>query len=140
MLISTPSSQVRIIFRLVEFGEGPTDDNPLLTNEYWAIGLDALPMLLAFLLLNAVHPGWVLRGPDSEFPRLSRKEKKQLKREKKDAKKAAREAKKEAKEAKRHGKVSSQEVQEDTASPSIEALELLDRDDADSVAGRRSRV
>lgn len=96
-------------------------------------------MLLAFLLLNAVHPGWVLRGPDSEFPRLSRGEKKQLKREKKDAKKAAREAKKEAKEAKKHGKVFA-EVQEDTASPSTEGLELLDRDDEDSVAGHRSRV
>ena len=41
--------------------------------------LDAFPMLLAVTLLNACHPGLVLRGPDSEFPRLSRAEKKALK-------------------------------------------------------------
>lgn len=48
-------------------------------------------MFMALFLLNCVHPGFVLRGPDSELPRLSRKEKKALKRELKEAKKAAKE-------------------------------------------------
>lgn len=99
--------QIRIIFRLVEFGQGTSLDNPILTNEYYAIGLDAVPMLLGFLLLNAVHPGWVLRGPESEFPRMSRKEKKLLKYEKKAIKEAEKQAKKEAKEAKRAAKQNS---------------------------------
>jgi hypothetical protein len=51
-------------------------------NENFAFGLDALPMLIALLLLNVAHPGWVLYGPDSEFPRLTRKEKKEAKLEK----------------------------------------------------------
>lgn len=55
------------------------------------INLDALPMLLALTLFCVVHPGMVLIGPESEFPKLSRKEKKALKKEKKAAKKAARE-------------------------------------------------
>lgn len=46
-------------------------------------------MLLALVALNLVHPGMVLRGPDSEFPRISRNEKKRLRREKKERKKQA---------------------------------------------------
>lgn len=85
---------MRIIFRLVEFGPGANDSNPILTHEGYAVGLDAVPMLLAAILLNAVHPGWVLRGPDSDFPRLTRAEKKAKKQEKKEAKKQAKEEKK----------------------------------------------
>lgn len=84
---------VRIIFRLCEFAPGATIDNPILQNENYAFALDGFPMLLALLLLNASHPGTVLRGPDSEFPRLSRKEKKARKQEKKDEKRLAKEAK-----------------------------------------------
>ncbi|KAF4826517.1 putative lipid transporter atnI [Colletotrichum tropicale] len=91
---------MRIIFRLVEFGPGADIENPILTNENYAFGLDALPMVLALVLLNAVHPGIVLRGENGEFPRLSRKEKKQMKREKKEAKKAARAEKKQRKAGK----------------------------------------
>ncbi|KAH0443821.1 RTA1 domain-containing protein [Colletotrichum camelliae] len=91
---------IRIIFRLAEFGPGADIENPILTNEKYAFGLDALPMVLALVLLNAVHPGIVLRGENSEFPRLSRKEKKQMKREKKEAKKAARAEKKQGKAGK----------------------------------------
>ena len=42
-------------------------------------------MILAAILLNVVHPGIVLKGPESEFPHLSRKERKMLKQEKKAA-------------------------------------------------------
>ena len=46
-------------------------------------------MLFALLLFNVVHPGRILTGPDSEFPKkvkLSKEEKKSLKAEKKAAK------------------------------------------------------
>lgn len=55
----------------------------MLFNEAFVYVLDATPMFLALLLLSTVHPGRVLVGPDSEFPRQSRKEKKILKQEKK---------------------------------------------------------
>ena len=41
-------------------------------------------MLVAISLLCLVHPGRILVGPESEFPRLSPKEKKELKRQKKE--------------------------------------------------------
>lgn len=84
--VPTSPPQVRIIFRLIEFGPGLNADNPLLANEAYPLGLDAVPMLLALTLLNLMHPGFVLRGPDSEFPRLSRAEKKAIKIQKKAAK------------------------------------------------------
>jgi hypothetical protein len=45
----------------------------------------------------------VLRGPESNFPKLSRKEKKALKQEKKDAKKARTEERKQMKAGKKMG-------------------------------------
>ena len=50
-------------------------------------------MLVACVMLNIVHPGTVLQGPDSEFLRMSRKEKKATKAEKKEAKRLAKEEK-----------------------------------------------
>ncbi|CEI68927.1 unnamed protein product [Fusarium venenatum] len=78
----------RIVYRLVEFGPGVNAHNTLLIHEEYPLGLDATPILIALVLLNVMHPGFVLRGPESEFPKLSRKEKKALKEEKKQAKKA----------------------------------------------------
>ncbi|KAF2003586.1 hypothetical protein P154DRAFT_617506 [Amniculicola lignicola CBS 123094] len=86
---------IRIIFRLVEFSAGIEVSNPLPYHEYYALVLDALPMLLALLALTVLHPGMVLKGPESQFP--SRKERKM-------AKKAAKAEKKQKKEDKRHGK------------------------------------
>lgn len=48
-------------------------------------------MFLALFILNVFHPGRVLVGPESEFPRLTRAKKEQLKQEKK-AEKSARKA------------------------------------------------
>ncbi|KAL3459286.1 RTA1 like protein-domain-containing protein [Aspergillus heterothallicus] len=76
---------VRIIFRLAQYARGTDTDNPALLYEWFEYVWDAAPMFLALVILNVVHPGRVLRGPESEFPRLSRKEKKQRKREKKEA-------------------------------------------------------
>ncbi len=55
-------------------------------------------MILAAILLNVVHPGIVLKGPESEFPHLSRKERKMLKQEKKAAKQQRKQEKRSAKE------------------------------------------
>lgn len=89
--------KTRIIFRLVELIPGANADNPLLTNEIYVFCLDALPVLLGLILLNIIHPGLVLRGPESEFPRVSRADKKKAKAEKKVAKRERKVAKKEAK-------------------------------------------
>lgn len=78
--------QIRIIFRVIEFGPGINSSNPMLTNEAFPLALDALPMVLALVTLNIVHPGLVLRGPDGEFPSLTRAQKKAIKKEKKDEK------------------------------------------------------
>ncbi|KXX74504.1 Protein RTA1 [Madurella mycetomatis] len=86
---------VRIIFRLAEFAGGVTPDNPIPFHEEYIYALDCFPMMVASLILVIYHPGRYLVGPDSEFPRLSRKEKKAAKREKKEAKKKAKEQKQE---------------------------------------------
>ncbi|KAI1014986.1 hypothetical protein LB503_003750 [Fusarium chuoi] len=85
---------IRIVYRLIEFGPGVNEHNQLLIHEEYPLGLDATPILIALVLLNIMHPGFVLRGPDSEFPKLSRKEKKAIKQQKKMEKKQANEAKK----------------------------------------------
>lgn len=87
--------QIRIIFRMVEYSNGVSSTSPILRYEVYQYVLDLAPMFLAFLLLNIFHPGRVLTGPESEFPRLSRAEKKKLKQERK-AEKAARKADKKA--------------------------------------------
>lgn len=77
---------IRIVFRLVEFSAGIDEStNLLIATEGYALGLDAIPMMLALLLLATVHPGFVLKGPDSEFPswRMKRLEKKAREAEKK---------------------------------------------------------
>jgi hypothetical protein len=96
--------QMRIIFRLVEFGQGVSSSNPILTHEGYTFGLDALPMLLATVLLNMVHPGMVLKGPESEFPRLSRKGKKVAKQEKRQGKVQEKNERKEAKQTRKEQK------------------------------------
>jgi hypothetical protein len=94
---------MRIIFRLVEFGPGVNHYNPMLGNEIYPFMLDAFPMLLAFVALNVMHPGYVLQGPDSEFPRLTRAEKKAMKKQKKDDKRQRKEEKQQRKAAKKGG-------------------------------------
>ncbi|KAF2264670.1 hypothetical protein CC78DRAFT_224277 [Lojkania enalia] len=76
----------RIIFRLVEFSAGIETSNPLPYHEVYPLVLDAFPMLMAALILTVIHPGLVLKGPDSEFP--PRKQRKAEKKAKKAEKKA----------------------------------------------------
>jgi hypothetical protein len=90
---------IRIIFRLVEFSNGmDADKNPIPYHEGYFYGLDGVPMIIACFLLNVVHPGRILQGEGSEFPRMSRKEKKAAKQAKKDAKEAVKEGKRALKE------------------------------------------
>lgn len=79
---------VRIVFRLAQYARGTNPDNAALSNEWFEYVWDAAPMLFALVILNVIHPGRVLQGPDSDFPRVSRKEKKERKRGKTDARKA----------------------------------------------------
>ncbi|RHZ73718.1 hypothetical protein CDV55_108388 [Aspergillus turcosus] len=85
---------IRIIFRLCQYARGTDPTNPILTHEAYEYVLDATPMFLALLVLNVIHPGRVLQGADSEFPKVSTQEKKRIKREKKEAKRAEKEGKK----------------------------------------------
>ena len=59
-------------------------------------------MFFALVLMNLVHPGRILVGPESEFPKgKSRKEKREAKKEKREAKKAKKEEAKAEKAKKR---------------------------------------
>ena len=82
---------IRIIFRLVQYSAGILSSIP--THEVYFYCLDAVPMTLALCLLNVMHPGRVLVGPLSEFPKKTRQEKKEEKRLKKEAKQARKQLK-----------------------------------------------
>ncbi|KAK6516901.1 hypothetical protein TWF506_006785 [Arthrobotrys conoides] len=88
---------IRIIFRLVEFSGGSFNTKLTMTESYFYV-LEATPMATACLTWNIFHPGRFLVGPDSEFPRLTRKEKKAIKVEKKRAKEEKKYAKMEDKQ------------------------------------------
>lgn len=64
----------RIIFRICEYASGLNSRIP--THEAYQYCLDSLPMLLASVALNIVHPGRLMNGPGSNLP--SRKERKQM--------------------------------------------------------------
>lgn len=63
---------MRIVFRLCEYSSGLNSKIP--NHEAYQYCLDSVPMLLAFILLNVVHPGRIMRGKASDIP--SRKERK----------------------------------------------------------------
>ncbi|KAJ5884530.1 hypothetical protein N7504_012102 [Penicillium tannophilum] len=65
---------MRIIFRLCEYSQGLDSKIPL--HEAYQYCLDSLPMLLALVILNIVHPGRIMPGTESEVP--SRKERKKM--------------------------------------------------------------
>ncbi|ESZ96750.1 hypothetical protein SBOR_2894 [Sclerotinia borealis F-4128] len=86
----------RIIYRLIEFSSGfdPMENpNPISYHEWYFMVLDPLPMLIAVALINMVHPGRILVGEGSEYPRLSSREKKGVKRLQKMDSKAAKDEK-----------------------------------------------
>jgi len=105
LLASLVLITIRIIFRMVEFASGlDPSKNPIPFHEAYFMALDALPMLIATLLLIAVHPGRILQGEGSEFPKgPSRKEKKEAKRVKKEENSIEKEKKKALKADKTRG-------------------------------------
>ncbi|KAJ3480818.1 hypothetical protein NLG97_g7976 [Lecanicillium saksenae] len=82
VVINRNHPKVRIIFRLLEFGPGINADNKLITDETYPLVLDAMPMVLALVLLNIMHPG------------LEKKARKQQAREEKMRRKAEKKARK----------------------------------------------
>ncbi|KUJ06420.1 uncharacterized protein LY89DRAFT_633035 [Mollisia scopiformis] len=63
---------LRIIFRLCEYAQGLNSKIP--NHEAFQYCLDSLPMLIALVLFNIVHPGRVMAGKESSIP--GRKERK----------------------------------------------------------------
>ncbi|EPE04416.1 rta1 domain-containing protein [Ophiostoma piceae UAMH 11346] len=57
---------VRIVFRIVEYSSGLKSSIPL--HEAYQYSLDTLPMFLALLMYNIVHPGRIMQGPETEMP------------------------------------------------------------------------
>lgn len=82
------------MFRLVEFGSGFNADNKLITDETYPLVLDAFPMVFAFVILNVIHPGFILHGPNSNFPKISRRERKEMKRRQKEERRMKKEDRK----------------------------------------------
>lgn len=58
--------QVRIIFRLVEYAQGL--DSSIPNHEVYQYIFDTLPMLVALVVYNVVHPGRIMPGKESDFP------------------------------------------------------------------------
>ena len=89
------SQQLRIIFRIIEFsaGAGTALTNTIKGNEAFLYCLDALPMILALGAFHIYHPGKVLVGLGSDFPKRTKQEKQALKEEKKLAKAEKKKAK-----------------------------------------------
>ncbi|KAJ7487229.1 RTA1 like protein-domain-containing protein [Mycena galericulata] len=77
MYVSLGLITLRIVFRLIEFSSGIY--SPITMNEAPLYTLELLPMFTALLLWNIFHPGQVLVGPDSEFPKKVKKSKKSKK-------------------------------------------------------------
>ncbi|KAK5165804.1 uncharacterized protein LTR77_008727 [Saxophila tyrrhenica] len=63
---------IRIVFRLIEYSKGLQSTIP--NHEAYQYCLDSLPMLVALVALNVVHPGRLMPGSDNNLP--SRKERK----------------------------------------------------------------
>ncbi|KAI4244582.1 MAG: hypothetical protein L6R42_010420, partial [Xanthoria sp. 1 TBL-2021] len=63
---------VRIICRLIEYSKGL--DSTIPNHEVYQYVFDTLPMLVALVIFNVVHPGRIMPGKESDFP--SRKERK----------------------------------------------------------------
>ncbi|KAF7558761.1 hypothetical protein G7046_g5398 [Stylonectria norvegica] len=70
LYLSLALISIRIVYRLVEFSGGLGQDNALTTHEAYFYILEAVPMFLALLTFNVVHPGRIMTGPNSEMPGL----------------------------------------------------------------------
>ncbi|CZR52838.1 related to phospholipid-translocating ATPase [Phialocephala subalpina] len=82
-------TQLRIVYRLIEYASGESPSNPIPYHEAYFYCLDAVPMFLAALIICITHPGMILKGVNAEFPKVTRKEKKAEKQRRKEAKSGA---------------------------------------------------
>jgi hypothetical protein len=82
----------RNTYRLIEFSRGIESD--ITRHEWYTWVFDSMPMLICFLIFNVFHPGFVLKGPKSDFSEENR-----LRKEEKKAKKKAKGIEKEEKKA-----------------------------------------
>ncbi|KAK4082059.1 hypothetical protein Purlil1_11282 [Purpureocillium lilacinum] len=57
---------IRIIFRLIEYANGLESSIP--EHEVYQYALDSLPMLIALVLFNIVHPGRVMPAHETKIP------------------------------------------------------------------------
>ncbi|RDW57700.1 hypothetical protein BP5796_12501 [Coleophoma crateriformis] len=75
----------RIIFRIVEFSAGAKSSihRAINNHEWYVYVFDEAPMLLALVVFLIYHPGRALKGPGSEFPKLTKEQKVARKEEKK---------------------------------------------------------
>ncbi|CAK7200923.1 hypothetical protein SEUCBS139899_003623 [Sporothrix eucalyptigena] len=109
----------RLFYRIAEFGGGVTLSNPVPFHEAYAYAMDALPMAICLALLAVMHPGRVLTGPDSDLPRMSRKERKAAKAAKKQEKAQLKAEKKQLGTGKGHVELQ-QFLPDDSAQTSVE--------------------
>ncbi|KIN02157.1 hypothetical protein OIDMADRAFT_28273 [Oidiodendron maius Zn] len=77
LYISLALITYRIIFRIIEFSAGNDSviHNTLDNNEWYMYVFDEAPMFLALIVFHVYHPGHVLIGPESEYPKPSREDK-----------------------------------------------------------------
>ena len=88
----------RNIYRLIEFSSGVNSN--ITEHEWYTYVFDSTAMFFALVAFNILHPGNILRGPNSDFS----EDKKRAKTEKKEKKRVKVEAKAEKKAAKAEAK------------------------------------
>ncbi|KAH8687354.1 RTA1 like protein-domain-containing protein [Tricladium varicosporioides] len=69
MYLSLALISIRILYRLLEFASSFTSKltQELWYHEVWQYCFDALPMFLALVLFNVIHPGTLIPGDKSKF-------------------------------------------------------------------------
>ncbi|KAJ5734846.1 hypothetical protein N7533_013249 [Penicillium manginii] len=81
----------RVIFRIIEFAGDNTSKlaTTISNHEIFIYIFDSLPMFFALVIFNVIHPGKIFVGPDANWPKPSKEEKKAAKQAKKEAKRLA---------------------------------------------------
>ncbi|RBQ74908.1 hypothetical protein FVER14953_13726 [Fusarium verticillioides] len=68
MFIALALIVLRIIFRLIEYSQGLDSDIP--RHEAYQYALDSLPMLIALVAFNVVHPARVMGSKEASMPKF----------------------------------------------------------------------
>ncbi|KAM0263964.1 hypothetical protein ACHAQJ_000999 [Trichoderma viride] len=69
---NAPQNKLRIIFRICEYAQGL--DSSIPQHEAYQYSLDSLPMLLALVVFNIMHPGRIMCGRKCDPPSFWRQE------------------------------------------------------------------